>query len=245
MAEPILDFFALFGPIPPAGAAMGIDALRALHAKHGVAGAVALSTRGIYHSAPAGNRETIRQCSESGGALLPAAVLDPRQPHLDTSFEGARVLGLFPATQNWPVRWLPVKELLSKLVAAKTTAPLLFEASRPGDTTTLFELLAEVDWQTPVVLVGLDDATLPEASAAARRDERLHLATDGLVGVGQLAMVAELTGIERLVFGSGAISRSSLAATLATVRASGLDAAAQSQILTHNARRLLAMGGAA
>ena len=87
MAEPILDIFALFGPIPPAGASPGTDALRAAHTKYGVAGAVALSTRGIYHSAAAGNRETVKLCTESGGSLLPGAVLDPRVPKPDNSHQ--------------------------------------------------------------------------------------------------------------------------------------------------------------
>jgi hypothetical protein len=151
---------------------------------------------------------------------------------------------LFPATQNWPVRWLPFTQILKELVAEGVKVPLLFEATRPGDTTALFEALASVDWQTPAILVGLNDATLSEAVAAARRDARLHLATDGLTGIGQLALVAELAGIERLVFGSGAIARNALPSALAVVRASGLDAAAQSQIFSQNARRLLAMGGA-
>ncbi|MGC4045158.1 MAG: hypothetical protein QM758_15310 [Armatimonas sp.] len=244
MAEPILDIFALFGPIPPAGAVPGTDALRATHSKHGVAGAVALSTRGIYHAAPAGNRETAALCQQSGGSLLPAAVLDPRVPRFETNFPGARLLSLFPATQNWPVRWLPFTHALKTLAESGVKIPLLFEATRPGDLTAFQEVLEKSGYNTAVVLVGIDDPTLSEAIAFAKGNSKVHLATDGLVGIGQLALVVEHLGAERLVFGSGAIARNALSSALAVVRAAGFDDNVRGQIFANNAKRLLASGGA-
>ncbi len=244
MAEPILDVFALFGPIPPAGAAPGTDRLRATLTRNGVAGAIAFSTRGIYHSASAGNRETAKLCQESGGMLLPGAILDPRVARPDTSHQGARMLALFPATQGWPVGWLPLTQLLKRVAGEGVAAPLMFETTRPGDSSALHDALEKSGYAGPVVLIGVDDPTLSEALAVASSDPKVHLATDGLSGIGQLAQVVELLGAERLVFGSGAVSRNALSAALAVVRASGLDSATQAQILSQNARRLLASGGA-
>lgn len=245
MAEPILDIFALFGPIPPAGAVPGTDLLRAAHTKHGVAGAVALSTRGIYHAAPAGNRETAALCQQAGGSLLPGAVLDPRVPRFETNFPGARLLSLFPATQNWPVRWLPFTHALKTVAEAGVTIPLLFEATRPGDLTALQEVLEKSGYSGQVILVGVDDPTLSEAIAFAKGNPKVHLATDGMTGVGQLNLVVEHLGADKLIFGSGAIARNALSAALAVVRAAGFDDTTRGHIFANNAKRLLASGGAA
>ena len=245
MAEPILDFFAMFGPIPPAGATPGTDALRAVHARHGVSGAVALSTRGIYHSAPAGNRETAKLCSDSGGTLLPAAVLDPRLPTLDTSHQGARALALFPATQRWPVRLASLQILLKSLADARLATPLMLEAVRPGDATALFDMASAAGYAGPLVLTGIDEPTLAEAIALSKLSERIFVSTDGLRGIGSIALAVNLLGAERVLFGSGATARNALGAALAIVRSSGLDSGTMTQIFSGNARRILAAGGSA
>ena len=99
MAEPILDLYTLFGAVPPRGAEPGTGTLRNMMAKYGVAGAVTLSTRAIYHSPAAGNRETLARCGDAGGTLLPAGVLDPRVAQSDTLLSGSRLICLFPTTQ--------------------------------------------------------------------------------------------------------------------------------------------------
>ena len=244
MAEPILDVYALFGPIPPAGAIPGTDALKANHARHGVAGAIALSTRGIYHSAPAGNRETAKLCASSGGSLLPAAVIDPRLPFIDTSYQGARALCLFPATQNWPVRMASLKLALQGIAAAGTAVPLMLEAMRPGDPTALFEEMQASGYKGPLVLLNIEENTLGEAVALAKASESVCLSTDKLRGLGEIALAVEQLGPDRIVFGSGAIARNALSASLALVRAAGLSAEVQAKIFSGNARRILGTGGA-
>lgn len=245
MAEPIVDLFALFGPIPPRGAEPGTGALRAAHERHGVAGALALSTRGIYHSAAAGNRETLALCGESGGRLLPAAVLDPRVPGADTLVGGARALALFPALQNWPLRYAPLENALAALAARGTAVPLLFGSARPGDMTILRDLLAATRYGGPVVFLGVCGDTLSEAFAVAGDDPRYLLATDSLLGIGELDLAVRTLGVGRVVFGSGCVARGSLGAALAVVGASALSDADRNQVLGGNARRLLGAGGTA
>ena len=245
MAEPILDIYALFGPIPPAGAIPGTDALKANHARHGVAGAIALSTRGIYHSGPAGNRETAKLCAASGGTLLPAAVIDPRLPFIDTSYQGARAMCVFPATQAWPVHTASLRLALQGLAAAGVAVPLMLEAVRPGDPTALLEETDAAGYAGPLILLNIEENTLGEAVALAKSAERVFLSTDKLRGLGEIALAIEAVGADRVVFGSGAIARNALSASLALVRAAGLDAATQAKIFSGNARRILGGGAGA
>lgn len=243
MAEPITDILALFGPIPPHSAEPGTEALKAAHERHGIVGAAVLSTRGIYHSAAAGNRETLAKCAESGGRMLPLAVLDPRVPAAHTLLTGARGIALFPATQGWPVAFAPLEHSLKQLGAGRV--PLFFEASRAGDASALRGLLRDSGFGGPVVLFGVSAAGLAEAFALAAADSRYLICTDRLRGVGELALAVETVGADRVLFGSGAIARGSLGAAIATARAAGLEPAQLTQVLTGNARKLLAGGGAA
>lgn len=242
MAEPILDLFTLFGPIPPLGAEPGAGTLRTAMEKHGVAGAVTLSTRAIYHTAAAGNRETQAICAEVGGALQPAGLLDPRVAKADTLLTGARIIMLFPATQKWPVAYAPLEHALSSLAARGVKVPLFVEASRPGDATALRDVLQKTGYAGPTILASTTGASLSEAIAIAATDERYSLCTDGLRGIGEVAMVVGLLGASRVVFGSGATARISLASALSFVRSAGLNEADRAQVINGNTKRLL-LGG--
>lgn len=245
MAEPIYDLFALFGPVPPHGAEPGTGAIRAEHTRHGVAGAVALSTRGIYHSAAAGNRETLALCEESGGTLLPAAVLDPRILSPETLLPGARLIALFPATQDWPVTLATLTAALKALAGRGVRVPLLVEASRPGDATALQAMLLRAGYVGPAILAGVDCDTLAEALTLAYDDPQFFVCTDRLRGIGEVALAVARVGADRVLFGSGAIARNSLGAALATIRAAELSPAERNSVLAENTRRLLAAGGRA
>lgn len=245
MAEPIIDLFALFGPIPPRNAEPGTGALRVAHDRHGVAGALALSTRGIYHSAAAGNRETIALCAESGGRLLPTAVLDPRVPGSDTLVAGARAIALFPSRQGWPLHFAPLESALSRLAGRGVKVPLLFGSARAGDMTLLGDLLQKSGYAGPVVLLGVSGDGLAEAFAVADDDPRFVISTDSLLGIGELELAVETMGVARVAFGSGCVAQGSLGASLAVVAAATLGDADRAQVLGGNARRLLGAGGTA
>ena len=247
MADVILDMFTLFGPVPPRPGEHGVEPLQALLQKHSVMGAVTLSTRGLYHSASAGNRETIQLCANAGGALLPAVVLDPRQPQVLQTIAGARMLCLMPATQKWPMLYSPLTDLLRSLSSAGDAAnlPLWIEVSRPGDATSLAAELKEAGYAGPIILGSVAGDNLIEAISVARADNRFHIATDGLRGIGEIAAAASAIGAARVVFASGAPAQS-LSGAKAMVSGAEISDADREAILSGNARRLLSgKGGAA
>ncbi|MFM7322470.1 MAG: hypothetical protein ACKO5K_13235 [Armatimonadota bacterium] len=244
MSEPILDCFALFGAVPPRGAEPGTAALTAAHAKVGVSGALVLSTRGIYHSALAGNRETQALCAESGGKLLPTAVIDPRVADVAGMAKGARALALFPAHQGWPVRYAPLERCLKALAAAGNTAPLLVDVARPGDATALGEVLSSAGYSGNVVLLGVGGEHLAEAVAVAANHANISIGTDRLSGVGEIAMTVATLGAARVVFASGCVARGSLSAAVAAVRVAAVSNEDRTAIFSGTAKRLLAGGGA-
>ena len=243
MAEPILDLYTLFGAMPPRGAEPGIGTLKNMMAKYGVAGAVTLSTRAIFHSPSAGNKETQVRCGESGGVLLPAGVLDPRVAQSDTLLTGSRLICLFPTTQKWPIIYAPLENALKALAGRGVKVPLLFEATQPGDATQLARLLSTVGYGGSVVFSGLSGPAFSEAVALAQADERYLLCTDSLRGVGEIAYAVSLVGAGRVVYGSGGVSRGSVSASLAVARVAKLSEADRELVLGGNTKRLLAAGG--
>ena len=247
MADPlILDAFTLFGPVPPRGAAQpGTDALVERMEKHGVAGAITTSTRGLYDATAAGNRETIARCQEAGGALQPAAILDPRLALGAQATTGARMLCVMPATQRWPLPFAPLDELLRTLAANGTKVPIFCEVTSVGDATRFRDAFAASGWADTAILFGscAGDALL-ETIAVAQSNPNISLVTNGVRGIGAIEMAVGALGANRVVFGSGAPARS-LGAALALIRRSELTAADQELVLGGNAKRILSAGGAA
>ncbi len=240
MADVVLDMFTLFGPVPPRPGEHGVEPLLAVLQKHGVAGAVTLSTRGLYYSASAGNRETIHLCTQAGGALLPACVLDPRQPQVLQTIMGAKMLCLLPATQKWPMLYAPLTDMLRAVAQSPDAAnlPLWIEVSRPGDGTALAAELRETGYSGPVIMGSVIGENLIEAIAVARADNRVFIATDGLRGIGEIAAAVGAIGASRVVFASGAPVQA-LGAALAMVAAAEISDSDREAILNGNARRLL------
>lgn len=242
MPDLIFDMHTMFGPVPPRGGETDPSHLQTLLEKHGVAGAVTLSTRGLHYSASAGNRETIHYCTQIGPSLLPGVVLDPRQPQVVQTLAGARAYFLLPQTQHWPIQYAPLVDLLQMRAVRVNTwprpIPLWWEARRHGDATAIHELMKQVDYPAPYILGGVNGDGLVEAIAIGRRDENAMVATDGLRGVGEVAMLVQALGAQRVVFGSGAPAQS-LGSSLALVRQAGLSPAEETLVLSGNAIRML------
>lgn len=247
MADLILDVHTLFGPVPPRGAEDGVGHLLELLDRHGIAGAVTLSTRGLYYSATAGNRETIYHCNKSGNRLLPAAVLDPRSPSAAGIISGARVLCFLPATQDWPLGYAPLRDLMWALKdkgGSTPTVPMYWETARIGDATALAALLDETAYPAPILLGSVTGPTLMEAVSVARANRHMHVVTNGMCGIGEVAMAVDKLGADRVVFGSGAPTRS-LGSAIALIAAAGLEENDEALVFSGNARRLLVGGGSA
>jgi len=237
VAEFVLDLFTLFGPLPPRGAEPGVVPLQALLTKHGVAGGVTLSTRALYHNAHAGNRETQALCAEAGGTLLPAALLDPRLADPLATVGNARLLCFLPATQGWPLPFAPVADLFTEISGSRT--PVWIEAARLGDATQIAEAVKAANMTQSVILGGVTGATLSEAVSVARKHTNLMLATNGLQGVGEIALAVKTLGAERVVFASGVPHRA-LGATLALHRHSGLTPEQENLVMGGNTKKLMA-----
>lgn len=242
MPDLIFDMHTLFGPVPPRGGETTPEHLQALLQRHSVAGAVTTSTRSLYYSASAGNRQTIHYCKEIGPSLLPGVVLDPRQPQVVQTIAGARLYCLLPSTQGWPIHYAPLIELLQIRAVRVNTwprpIPLWWEARKEGDATLIAELMRQVDYPAPYILGGVSDDGLVEAISVARRDSNALVATDGLRGIGEVTMLVQALGAGRVVFGSGAPARS-LGSALALVRQAELSLSDEALVLSGNAIRLL------
>ena len=241
----ITDFFTLFGPHPSRGAMTpsGTGALLAAMEHHAVSSAVTLSTRAVYFDAAEGNRETKQEVASGGGKLVPAAVLDPRRPSPERTGGGARVLVLLPGMQRYPLPYTPLTELLRTLAqlggAAAAAIPIWWEASRAGDATAILATLKETNYPAPILLGGVSGENLMEALAAARvLPDRIHLATNGLRGIGEVSQAVATIGAQRVVFASGAPNRS-LGAAIATIHQAALSPEEMALVLGGNARRLL------
>jgi hypothetical protein len=212
--------------------------------RHGVAGAISLSTRGLYYGASAGNRETAALCQQSGSTLQPAAILDPRIPVSAQAVAGARLFCLMPASQHWPLPFAPLNDLLSALAQAGSKTPIFWEATRLGDATRIREAVTLAGCTNPMLLGSVSGDSLIEAIAVARGDDRFGVVTDGLRGIGEVAMVVAALGASRVYFGSGAPVHS-LGGALAVVRRSGLSEGDMELVIGGNTKRLIATGGAA
>jgi hypothetical protein len=240
MAEPILDMFALFGPVPPRGKEEGTKPLLAAMTQYGVVGAVALSTRSIYYSAAAGNRETQAQCEASGQILQPMGLIDPRQVGGTAGAAGAKVLCIMPTTQHWPLNLISLTTALKELVSSKL--PLFVETGKLGEATLAAQVLESVNWTSPVILGGVNAESAAEAFAIIKERPSYYLATNGLVGIGEIATAVEQVSADRVVFASGAISHAPMGAMVRLIEAAHLSDADRTKVLSANTKRLLSGG---
>ena len=248
MAEPILDMFALFGPVPPRGTEPGTKILRTAMEQYGISGAIALSTRSIYYSASAGNRETQAQCQESsqessqesGQVLLPMGLIDPRQIGSVASVAGAKMYCLLPTTQRWPLNLISLTLALKELVASKI--PLFIETGKLGEATQAAQVLESVGWQSPVIFGGITAESVAEAFAVIGQHPSRYLATNGLIGIGEISTAVNELGADRVVFASGAVSHTAMGAVIRLIEVAHLSDADRGKVMSANAKRILAGG---
>ena len=241
--DEIVDVNTLFGPMPFASADMTVDALLALMQKHAVGQAWTLSTLGVLLDATGGNGAT-RATAAEHAELRPVATFNPTTFFGDAAplqrlrADGFGMVRFFPCEQNWPVTFAPFPALLEAL--QPTALPVMIGVSRLGEITALQSILG--GYPGPVLLSGVDYTLLAEAISALRRFDHWHLETSQLLAPGCIAQAATATGPERLLFGTGAPAYP-IAAALQTLRYAGLSDAHCAQILSGNARRVLASGG--
>jgi predicted TIM-barrel fold metal-dependent hydrolase len=240
--DDIIDINTLFGPMPVTSADLPVETLLELMQKHSIGSACVLSTLGILLDPGVGNSVTRATCAENDN-LRPVATLNPMayfgdaEPFLRLPQEGFCLLRFFPATQGWPVDFAPFRALLRRL--DETRLPSMIEIGAPGQITTLARELEE--HTLPVILEGVASETLAEAVAVLRHRNNWYLETSRLLAPGNIKMVVDTVGPERLLFGSRAPSYP-VAGVLKTLQYAGLQSDVLQIILHANARRILHLG---
>lgn len=239
-AFPIFDACTFIGPWPQ-HADLTLESLLGVMNQNGIARAMTLSTRGIFHDFRAANEEAA-EAARSNPQLLPSACLDPRaypaclEEVEKCAARGFRLMRFFPDRQNWPLKFQPFRELIQKCDELSVT--LAVNVSRPGEATELADMVAFT--QAPLLFSGVTSLTLGEVIAVLRTSPKFHLETTHLVAPGALEAVAREvpSGSERLVFSSHAPLRY-LSAALGPVLASGLTPDQKAAVLGGNLKRLV------
>lgn len=242
MAAPtIFDACSLFGPWP-GREELPLPTLLEVMGQSQIARSVAMSTTGIFYDFRAGNQHTFEAARANPGLLLPSATLDPRAyPDCLSEAEkcaaqGVRLIRFFPATQGWPLRFQPFRELLHR--CDELGLVVAVEVSRAGDATELADAVAFT--AAPLLLAGVESQNLGEALAVLRSSPKYHLETARLIAPGALERVAAdvPNGADRLVFASYSPLRY-LSAALGPVLASTLSPDQKAAVLGGNLKRLL------
>lgn len=239
-AFPIFDACTYFGPWPQR-ADLTIESLQSVMGTSGIARSMALSTIGIFHDFRDGNAATL-EATKANQALIPVATLDPRAyPAALTEAEkcaanGFRLFRFFPDRQNYPLGFLPFRELLQK--CDQLGIAVAVSVSRPGDPTLLADAVAFT--QVPLLLSGVTSDNLGEAIAVLKSSPKFHLETSHLAAPGALEAVAAAVpnGADRLIFASNSPLRY-LSAALGPVLASGLSNEQKAAVLGGNLKRLV------
>ncbi len=242
MAAPTLfDACSLFGPWP-GREELPLATLIEVMGQSQIARSVAMSTTGIYYDFRAGNQATFDAVRANPSQLLPAATLDPRAyPDCLSEAEkcaaqGVRLIRFFPASQGWPLRFQPFRELLHK--CDELGLVVAVEVSRAGDATELADAVAFT--AAPLLLAGVASPDLGEALAVLRSAPKYHLETTRLLAPGALERVASAVenGADRLIFASYSPLRY-LSAALGPVLASALTPDQKTAVLGGNLKRIL------
>ena len=235
----IIDSNTFFGFNPKQKVDYSLDALEEMLKSNGVGRAISCSLRGVLYDSQAGNDETLAAAQERPW-LIPAATIDPRR-HLGCLEEvqrmrsaGVKAFRFFPDLQNWPVDFLPMRNLLEGI--DRLGGIVFIPAGENGVATRILRLLDGLS--VPTVLVGANYASLGEAIACVRSSPHLYLDTQQLVVPMVLETLAQEVGVERVIFGSKAPERS-LRAIINMVGNSTLRESDKEKIFSANLLHLL------
>jgi hypothetical protein len=232
----IVDVRTQFGPLPMASSDLAVDDLLGLMQKHNVRAAYTLSTLGLLLDPVAGNMATKAACGDHP-ELLPVATLNPTMYFGDadiSSLSGQyRLVRFAPAMQNYPLDFAPFAELAGSVGAS---LPIMVDVAKPGDLSDLERAVG--DLPKPLIVAGIHAGLLAEAVAILKRRTGWMLETSQLLVPGGIKLAADTLGAERILFGTSAPLQP-VAGAIQTIRLSGLQEAALTQIFGANARRIL------
>jgi len=239
----IIDANTVFGPWPITRADMPVERLTAALKNHGVTKSLAISTVGVLHNYGDGNAETLRVCSEQGGALIPIATVDPRgyfgAKGLAAKLveSGFKMFRFFPLQQEWSLDHASFCDLLDEMESV--SVPVMVQARETGCPSALQRVLGGRN--TTFILEGISFENMAEAVSVMRKHKNVMCDTRELRVPGALRFLVDQVGADRVIFGSGCL-RSSLAAALGYVMDAEIADEAKAAVLGGNIKRLL--GGA-
>jgi predicted TIM-barrel fold metal-dependent hydrolase len=201
----VIDIGTLFGVRPATDLDLTAATLLQMMANNRVDGALTCSLKAIQYDFVAGNDETLARHS-AHPELRPVAVVDPRRAPdcyaevercADAGFIAYRCLREY---QGWAIANQAFVHLLRAI--ATTGLPVIVHTPESGDATALLQIAG--DWETPVVLAAVSYSVLSEALAVVAEAPNFYLEAHRLSLPGQVEVMAEAVGAERLMFGSWA-----------------------------------------
>jgi predicted TIM-barrel fold metal-dependent hydrolase len=238
----IVDIGTLFGVRPATDQDVSSKTLLRLMARNGIKEALTCSLKAIQFDAAAGNDETLALCQVHPN-LHPVASIDPRQAP-DCYHEVVRCarLGfvafrLLREYQGWAIANQAHAHVLRAI--AETGLPAIVHVPASGDATALLDLA--VDLEIPIVLAAVSYSILSEALAVMADAPRFMLEAHRVCLPGQVELMVEQVGAERLMFGSWAPLHAQRP-SMDMVLGAEIDKASQAAILGGNARRVFRLG---
>ncbi len=197
----VIDGFTLFGSWPGLPYDHSVETLVRGLERYKVGKACALSSKGIFFDAAAGNETTWSACQEDP-RLVPIGVTDPRcngEEQVDyCQRTGFKLMAMFPDSQGWTLQSLSVNRVLRKIDDAKL--PLMIEAGRDGDATAVLKAVEGLSM--PVILLDVSLHTLTEALDVLRARPQTFLSTRLLCGGDTIELLVQTLGADRLIFTS-------------------------------------------
>ena len=238
----VVDIGTFFGVRPATDQDLSSGTLLQLMARNGVAAALTCSLKAIQFDAAAGNDETLALCRQHP-VLHPVAVVDPRQAP-DCYAEVARCgeLGFMAFRlpreyQGWAIANQAHAHVLRAI--AETGLPAIVHVPASGDATALLGLAAELE--IPIIMAAVSYSVLSEALAVMADAPHCMLEAHRVCLPGQVELMVEQVGAERLMFGSWAPLHAQLP-SMDMVMGAQIDQASQAAILGGNARRVFGLG---
>jgi predicted TIM-barrel fold metal-dependent hydrolase len=217
---------------------LSADTLLRVLAHNGVAEALTCSLKAIQFNFAAGNNETWALC-QTHPNLHPVAVVDPRQyPDCLAEVERCAAKGfvafrLWREYQGWAIASQSFKHLLRAI--SRTGKPTIVHTPAAGDATALLDIAGE--WDLAVVLASITYSTMAEALAVMVDAPRFYLEAHRVALPGEVEVMVEAVGAERIMFGSWA-PLFSQRPSMDMVLESEIGLQDQARILSGNARRV-------
>ena len=237
----ITDISTLHGVRPATDLDLTAETLLRWMDQNDVDEALTCSLKAIQFNFSAGNDETLSLC-QAHGALYPVASVDPRQyPDCFAEVERCASAGFVAFRflreyQGWAIANRAFRDLLQAV--AQTGKPAIVHVPASGDATALCEIAS--GWDIPIILAAVSYATLSEALAVLAGAPNFYIEAHRLTLPGQVELMVENVGAERLMFGSWAPMLAQRP-SMDMVLASEIDDQDKALILGENARRVFGL----